>query len=84
MPAIGLEGDLNPHRMTDQDCPIDLDVVENSRDIIREIFDGHPFRIARRSCSTMTSVMRMDAEPIGEVFAQVSPDVTVAADAVAK
>lgn len=70
--------------MTDQDCPIDLDIVENSGDIIGEIFNGHPFRIAGRGCSTMTSVMRMDAEPIGEVFTQVSPDVTVAADAIAK
>ena len=84
MPAVGLERDLDPHRVANQDCPIDLHVVENRRDIIREILNGHPFRIAGRSCPAMTSVMRMDAEPIGEVFTQVSPDVTVAADAVAK
>jgi hypothetical protein len=32
----------------------------------------------------MSSIMRMDAEPIVEVVAQVSPDVTVAADTIAK
>jgi hypothetical protein len=32
----------------------------------------------------MPSIMRMDAEPIGEVVTQISPDVTVAADTVAK
>ena len=84
MAAIGLERDLHAHRVADQDRPIDQGVVEHARDVVREILDRHARGIARRRGPAVTSIMRMQPEPIGEVGAQVAPDVTVAADPVAQ
>jgi len=70
--------------MTDQDRPIDQSIIEHARDVVREILDRHATRVARGRSSTMSSVVRMQPKPIGEVLAQVSPRVPVAANSVAK
>src|SRR5688572_16012094 len=84
MPAIGLERDLHAHRVPDQHCPIDEGIVENARDVVREILDRHTRGITRRSGATMTSIMRMEPEAFADGVAQVAPDIPIATDPVAK
>src|ERR1041385_4249880 len=81
--AVRLERDLHAHRMSEEDCAIDLRVVENGCDVVGEILDAHARGITRRSRAAVSSIMRMQSKPIGQVLAQVAPDVAVTPDAVA-
>jgi hypothetical protein len=84
MTAVGLERDLDAHRVTDQHCPIDERIVEDARNVVGEILDRDSTRVTRRRSPPMSSIMRMETKPFGEVLAQVPPHVAVAPNAVAK
>jgi hypothetical protein len=70
--------------MADQDGPFDQGIIENARDVVREILDRHARGVAGRRGPAMPSVMRMQAETIGQVGAQIAPDIPIAADTVAE
>src|SRR5450755_1320067 len=84
MAAIRFERDLDAHRMADQDGAIDEGVVENARHIVGEILDRDARRILRRGGAAVTSIVRVNREPLGQVWAQVAPDITVATDSIAQ
>src|SRR5690242_21263294 len=77
VPSIGLERDLHAHRVADEDRLIDLGVIEDARDVIGEIFDRDATRVSGRGGAPVASIMRMQPESLGEVLAQVPPNVAV-------
>jgi hypothetical protein len=70
--------------VTDQHGLIDERVVEDTRDVVGEILDGDALRIPRCRRAAVSSIMRMQPKPIGQVLAKIPPDVPITTDSIAE
>src|SRR5262249_15041490 len=59
-------------------------VVEDAADVVGEVGDGDPRRVAWRCGSAVAAIMRVQREATGEVVTKKPPHVTVATNAVAQ